>query len=113
MTFGHVGIVQKGKKAKKSARLFLHIKARWPLTGPRAEKRAAAPSIPGCRHVDCFRQCAALKKCSIREELQLQIKLGLLLGLGEQAWLFGLVAALPARVRPEKITMFGMTVYLS
>ena len=67
MTFGHVGIVQKGKKGKKSARLFLHIKARWPLKRPRAEKRAAGPSIPGCRHLDCFRQCAALENAHVEK----------------------------------------------
>ena len=88
------------------------VKARWPLTGPRANRRAVAPSIPVCRHLDCFRQCAALEKCSCSEEIQLKIKLGLLLGLGEQAWLFQSAAALPAWIRPEKITMFGMAVYL-
>ena len=102
MTFGHVGIVQKEKKPKNLLGYFLYVKARWPLTGPRANRRAVAPSIPVCRHLDCFRQCAALEKCSCSEELQLKIKLGLLLGLGEQAWLFQSAAALTAWIRPEK-----------
>ena len=48
VTFGHVGIVQKAKKPKNLLGYFLHVKARWPLTGPHAERRAAAPSIPVC-----------------------------------------------------------------
>ena len=45
--------------------------------------------------------CCTRKKCSCSEELQLKIKLGLLLGIGEQAWWFRSVAALSAQVRPE------------
>ena len=65
-------------------------------------------------HLDWFRHGAALENCCVcSKELHLKIKLGLFLGVGEQASLFQTMVVIPAWVGPETITMFGMAVYLS
>ena len=117
VTFGHVGICStKSEKSQKICYVgyFLHVKARWPLTGPRAERRAAAPSIPVGRHLDCSRQCAALEKnAHVAKNYNWKSSSGCSWVLVNRHGCFDRWRRSQLRYALEIITMFGTSAYPS
>ena len=108
VTFGHIGTVQKIKKAKKSARLFFTRYSTLALMG-HVQRDAVTPNILWHMYLDFFWQYAALEKYWCSKAQQPKIGLGLFVDKWQKTYLYQSVVGVLAQAFPETMTMFGIT----